>query len=112
MNKVSDEIFYLIQDKEVKIRGRYLRFSANVESLMAKCIILLNETKTKRIGKEEKIDLKHFMFNQKFKKFQSLLFDIFPDLLKPYDTLFKHIGTFKEIRNMMAHCNFSGTKKI
>lgn len=45
MSNLSDETFYLIQDKEIKLKGRYLRFSANVEGLMAKCVILLNETK-------------------------------------------------------------------
>jgi hypothetical protein len=111
MNKVSDEIFYLIQDKEVKIRGRYLRFSANVESLMTKSVILLNEIKIKRLGIESTIDLKNFIFKQKFKKFQSLLAEIYPDLSQSYIGLFEHIDTFREMRNKMAHCYFQWDEK-
>ena len=106
MNNISDEIFYLIQDKEIKIRDRYLRFSANIEGVMAKCVLLLNETKTKRSGVEEKINLKNFMFKEKLKKFKSLLLEIYPDLLQSYSILFGHIDTFREMRNKMAHCYF------
>ncbi|HET7115657.1 MAG TPA: hypothetical protein VFI29_04170 [Hanamia sp.] len=111
MNDISDEMFYLIQDKELKIRGRYLRFSANIEGLMAKSVILLNETKTKRLGVEKKINLKNFMFNQKLKKFQSLLSEICPDLAKSYHALFNYINTFREMRNKMAHCYFKWDEK-
>lgn len=111
MNKVSDEIFYLIQDTEVKIRGRYLRFSANVEGLMAKSVILLNEVKTKRSGTETVIDLKHFMFRQKLIKFQSILSEIYPDLSQSYEVLFGQIDTFREMRNKMAHCYFQWDEK-
>jgi len=107
MSNVSDEIFYLIQDKEVKIRGRYLRFSANVEGLMAKCIILLNEAKIKTSGIETKIDLKNFMFRQKLDKFQSLLIELYPDLSESYSTIFEHIDAFRKLRNKMAHCYFT-----
>jgi hypothetical protein len=111
MNNFSDEIFYLTQDREVRIRGRYLRLSANIEGLMAKSILLLNEVKTKRSGVETRIDLKHFMFKEKLKKFQSLLLEIYPDLSQSYTTLFGHIDNFREIRNKMAHCYFKWDNK-
>jgi hypothetical protein len=111
MNNFSDEVFYLIHDREVKIRGRYLRFSANVEGQMARSVILLNEVKTKRSGVEVRIDLKNFMFNQKLKKFQSLLLEIYPDLSQSYTALFGHIDSFREMRNKMAHCYFQWDDK-
>ena len=107
MNNISDELFNLFSDQEVKIRGRYLRFSANVEGLIAKCVILLNETKTKLSGTETTINLKKFMFHQKITKFQTLLSEIFLDLFKSKSTLFEHIDAFKEMRNKMAHCYFT-----
>ena len=111
MNNFSDEVFYLIHDREVKIRGRYLRFSANVEGQMARSVILLNEIKTKRSGVEVRIDLKNFMFRQKLTKFQSLLLEIYPDLSQSYTALFGHIDAFRELRNKMAHCYFQWDDK-
>lgn len=111
MNNFSDDVFYLILDREVRIRGRYLRFSANVEGQMARSVILLNEVKTKREGIEKRIDLKNFMFKQKLLKFQSLLLEIYPDLSEFYSDLFVHIDNFREIRNKMAHCYFQWDDK-
>jgi|SRR5690242_6001816 len=111
MTNFSDEIFYLILDREVKIRGRYLRFSANVEGQMTRSVILLNEVKTKRSGEEIRIDFKNFMFKQKLTKFQSLLLEIYPDLSDFYAPLFIHIDTFREMRNKMAHCYFQWDEK-
>ena len=110
-SKISDEVFYLIQDTEIKIRGRYLRFSANVEGLMVKCTVLINEVKLKRSGTEIHINFKNFMFRQKLKKLQSLLLEIFPDLSQSYAILFGHIDTFREMRNKMAHCYFQWDDK-
>ena len=107
MSKLPDEIFDLIRDNEVKIRGHYLRFSAKVEGSMAKCVILLNEIKTVSSGTETKIDFKNFMFNQKLKKFESLVSEIYPDLALSYSALFDHIDSFRELRNKMTHCYFT-----
>jgi hypothetical protein len=106
MNNFSDDDFYLILDREIKVRGRYLRFSANVEGQMARSVILLNELKTKRSGGEVRIDLKNFMFKQKLSKFQSLLLEMYPDLSQSYTAVFRHIDNFREMRNKMAHCYF------
>jgi hypothetical protein len=111
MNNFSDEVFYLILDREVKIRGRYLRFSANVEGQMARSVIFLNEVKSGRAGVEQRLDLKNFMFKQKLTKFQSLLLEIYPDLFQSYLELFRNIDKFREMRNKMAHCYFQWDDK-
>ena len=82
MSNFSDYAFYYTQELEVSIRGRYLRFSASIEGLMIKCIVYLNEIKTKQTGKEEIIDFNNFTFFRKEDKFINLLEFIYADLYK------------------------------
>lgn len=107
MNRLSDNAFYLTQDLEVNIRGRYLRFSASVEGLMTKCIVYLNEIKTKLTGIEEFIDFSNFTFSRKEEKFKKLLEFVYKDLFQANSKLFDHLTSFREMRNKMAHCYFT-----
>jgi hypothetical protein len=107
MGNPSDNSFYLTQDLEVNIRGRYLRFSASVEGLMTKCIIYLNEVNTKHTGIENPIDFTNLTFYKKEKKFKELLNVIYQDLLQSNNDLFEHLSKFREMRNKMAHCYFT-----
>ena len=102
MSNFSDNAFYLTQDLEINIRGRFLRFSASVEGLMTKNIIYLNELKTKSTGIEEIIDFNNFTFFKKEKKFKKLLELIYIDLFQANPNLFDHLSKFREIRNKMA----------
>ncbi|MBS1734978.1 MAG: hypothetical protein JSS98_00045 [Bacteroidetes bacterium] len=107
MSNLSDKAFFLTQDLEINIRGRYLRFSASVEGLMTKCIIYLNEVKTKASGIEEPIDFMNFTFSKKEVKFKALLEQIYIDLFQANTTLFEHLSKFRDMRNKMAHCYFT-----
>lgn len=107
MSELSDEAFYLSQDLEINIRGRYLRFSASVEGLMTKCIVYLNEVNTLSNGKEETIDFKNFTFFKKVEKFKKLLELVYKDLYLENLQLFENLLKFGEMRNKMAHCYFS-----
>src|SRR5690349_5405320 len=107
MSSLYDNAFYLTQDLEVNIRGRYLRFSASIEGLMTKCIVYLNEVKTKSTGVEEPIDFSNFTFFKKEDRFKKLLEHIYEDLYQVNDKLFDHLAKFREMRNKMAHCYFT-----
>lgn len=107
MSNLLDNAFYLTQDLEVNIRGRYLRFSASVEGLMTKCIVYLNEVKTKLNGNEETIDFTNFTFFKKEDKFKKLLEFVYKDLYQANNELFDHLTNFREMRNKMAHCYFT-----
>lgn len=107
MSNLSNKAFYLAQEKEVNIRGRYLRFSAEVEGLMTKCIVYLNEVKTKKTGIEEDIDFNNFTFFKKEEKFKKLLEFIYSDLYETNNDLFGSLSSFREMRNKMAHCYFT-----
>lgn len=107
MSNLSDNEFYFTQFIEVTIRGRYLRFSASVEGLMTKCIVYLNEVKTKNSEREEAIDFKNFTFFKKEDKFKKLLKNVYPDLYNKNSPLFKALTSFREMRNKMAHCYFT-----
>jgi hypothetical protein len=107
MSNLSDDAFYLTQDLEVNIRGRYLRFSASVEGLMTKCIVYLNEVKTKLTGTEEGINFNKFTFFIKEEKFKKLLEYVYNDLYQANTELFNRLTQFREMRNKMAHCNFT-----
>jgi hypothetical protein len=107
MSSLSDSAFYLSKDLEINIRGRYLRFSASVEGLITKCIIYLNEVKTKLTGDEEVLDFKYFHFGKKEGKFKELLEFVYNDLYQANNELFEHLTNFREMRNKMAHCYFT-----
>jgi hypothetical protein len=107
MSNLSDNTFYYIQDLEVSIRGRYLRFSASIEGLMTKSIVYLNEIKKKRTGSEETIDFNNFTFFKKEDKFKKLLEVEYIDLHQKNSQLFDALSSFREMRNKMAHCYFT-----
>jgi hypothetical protein len=107
MKSLSDGAFIATKEIEISIRGEYLRFSARLEGLILKCIICLNEMKTKITQKEEQISYKKLMFNQKISKFKELLKFIYSDLGDSNNTLFDNLETFKTMRNKMAHCYFT-----
>ena len=107
MSNLSDEAFYLTQDLEVNIRGRYLRFSASIEGLMTKCIVYLNEVKTLSTGNEDTIDFNNFTFFKKEDKFKKLIEFVYNDLYQANHELFQNLITFRNMRNKMAHCYFT-----
>ena len=106
MNSISDELFYKIQQIEVDLRGRYLRFSAKLEANIIRNIILLNEEKFLQAQIESPLNFKELMFHKKIEKLEELLSELHSDLLTKYIDLFKHLYNFKEMRNKMAHDYF------
>ena len=107
MSNLSDNSFYLTQDLEVNIRGRYLRFSASLEGLMTKCILYLNEVNIKLTGIEETLDFSNLTFFKKEEKFKKLLAVVYKDLFQTNIHLFEHLSQFRKMRNKMAHCYFT-----
>lgn len=107
MSNLSDDAFNSTQTLEVTIRGRYLRFSASIEGLMTKCIVYLNEVKTKLTGTEEIINFNNFTFFKKEEKFKKLLEFVYCDLYLSNNVLFNLLTQFRNMRNKMAHCNFT-----
>ena len=107
MSNLSDNAFYKTKDLEVNIRGSYLRFSASVEGLITKCIVYVNEVKTKSSEIEEPIDFNNFTFFKKEKKFKELLESVYSDLYQANNDLFEQLSKFREMRNKMAHCSFT-----
>jgi hypothetical protein len=105
-NRISDEAFYKVQRVEISLRGKYMRFSANVEGLLMRNIFFLNEEKFLATNFEDPIRLKGLMFHKKIEKFQELLKELHPDMETKYADLFDHLSNFKEMRNKMAHCYF------
>lgn len=112
MSTLSDDVFYLTQDLEVNLRGRYLRFSAAVEGLITKCIVYLNEVKSKKSGVEENIDFNKFTFFKKEDKLKKLLEFVYNDLYKNNNELFDNLYSFREMRNKMAHSISLGMNRI
>src|SRR6266496_5713878 len=107
MNKLSDEQFYHFQKIEIDLRGRFLRFSVNVEGVLIRSAILLNEEKFLETQIEEPLNFKELMFHKKIEKMEKLLAELHSDLLVKYAELFKELYRFKELRNKMAHDYFT-----
>jgi hypothetical protein len=96
---------------EIRLRGKYLRFSAEIERLLIKNIILCHEEKIALTRINEPFDFEHLMFHQKIDKLNDLLMELHADLRQAYSDLFVHLNEFKIMRNKMAHCRFSWHEK-
>jgi hypothetical protein len=104
-------MFDKILSIEIRLRGRYLRFSADIERLLTRNIILCHEEKVALTGSDEHLDIKFLMFHQKIDKLNDLLMELHPDLRQLHSDLFVHLNEFKKMRYKMAHCHFSWNEK-
>ena len=101
--ELPDDVFYKFRAIEVEIRGRYLRFSANIEGHIVRNIILLNEELFLKSNIEIPLNFKDLMFHKKIEKYKSLLIELHFDLFKKHEKLFEILFEFKEVRNKIAH---------
>ena len=101
--KFSDDNF----TTEVNIRGRYMRFSVQVESLIMRNITLLHEEQSLARHQHHPLELERIVFKEKVGQFHHLLEYLHYDLAKQYSALFSHLHSFRRMRNIMAHCNFT-----
>ncbi|MGN6542518.1 MAG: hypothetical protein ACTHKY_17055 [Ginsengibacter sp.] len=106
-SELPDEIFYKIQKIEVGIRGRYMRASAQIEALLVKNIILLNEEKCVKTNTDIMLNFRKLTFDEKIRELPKLLQELQPDLTAPYSDLFQRLDEFRINRNKMAHCYFT-----
>ena len=104
-------MFDKILSTEIRLRGRYLRFSADVEKVLTRNIILCHEEKLSLSGTDEHLEIKYLMFHQKIDKLNDLLMELHPDLRQAHSDLFVHLNEFKKMRYKMAHCHFSWNEK-
>lgn len=101
--QLSDDNF----TTEVNIRGRYMRFSVQVESLIMRNITVLHEEQSLGRHNRHPLELERIVFKEKVGQLHHLLEDLHYDLAKHYAALFNHLHSFRRMRNIMAHCNFT-----
>lgn len=90
------------EEKEYLLRGRVINISSQIESLIARMIILVNFEQLS----EENVPFKKMNYNAKLSKLISLFKQYYPIDYQSSRTVFDNLDSIKEFRNKMAHCIF------
>jgi|SRR5688572_16816025 len=92
------------QDIEVTLRGTVLNVAVKLEAILINIVYFSNSEQYQNMSESPSLKLKNLTFGGKITRTKELLAAYHRDLLDENEELFKHLSTFLDIRNKMAHC--------